>query len=184
MSLLFNMLSRLVITFLPGSKPLLISWLQSPSAVILEPKKSLTVSPWASPLISSRWVITPLWLSGSWGSFLYSSSVYSCHLFLISSASVRSLSVLYCASILFQAKELRFLMAILKAELCLRGRNLGGEGLATHLLTGALGLASLTGQLSWVCVSHAALLGLPACLGPVETELILGESWVLFSIWL
>ena len=46
MSLLFNMLSRLVITFLPRSKHLLISWLQSPSAVILEPKKikSATVS--------------------------------------------------------------------------------------------------------------------------------------------
>ena len=45
MSLLFNMLSRLVITFLPRSKCLLISWLQSPCAVILEPKKikSLTV---------------------------------------------------------------------------------------------------------------------------------------------
>ena len=39
MSLLFNMLSRLVITFLPRSQHLLISWLQSPSAVILEPKK-------------------------------------------------------------------------------------------------------------------------------------------------
>ena len=39
MSLLFNMLSRLVITFLPRSKHLLISWLQSPSAVILDPKK-------------------------------------------------------------------------------------------------------------------------------------------------
>ena len=38
MSLLFNMLSRLVITFLPRSKHLLISWLQSPSAVIMEPK--------------------------------------------------------------------------------------------------------------------------------------------------
>ena len=49
MSLLFNMLSRLVIAFLPRSKCLLISWLQSPSAVILEPKKlklkSVTVSP-------------------------------------------------------------------------------------------------------------------------------------------
>ena len=44
--LLFNMLSRLVIAFLPRSKRLLISWLQSPSAVILEPKKikSVTVS--------------------------------------------------------------------------------------------------------------------------------------------
>ena len=47
MSLLFNMLSRLVIAFLPGSKHLLISWLQSPFAVILEPEKikSVTVSP-------------------------------------------------------------------------------------------------------------------------------------------
>ena len=46
MSLLFNMLSRLVITFLPRSNCLLISWLQSPSAVILEPRKikSVTVS--------------------------------------------------------------------------------------------------------------------------------------------
>ena len=46
MSLLFNMLSRLVITSLPRSKRLLISWLQSPSAVILEPPKikSATVS--------------------------------------------------------------------------------------------------------------------------------------------
>ena len=39
MSLLFNILSRLVIAFLPRTKRLLISWLQSPSAVILEPKK-------------------------------------------------------------------------------------------------------------------------------------------------
>ena len=47
MSLLLNMLSRLVITFLPRSKHLLISWLQSPSEVILEPRKikSATVSP-------------------------------------------------------------------------------------------------------------------------------------------
>ena len=46
MALLFNMLSRFVIAFLPRSKCLLISWLQSPSAVILKPKKikSLTVS--------------------------------------------------------------------------------------------------------------------------------------------
>ena len=53
MSLLFNMLSRLVIIFLPRSKHLLISWLQSPSAVILEPQniKSDTVST-VSPSIS------------------------------------------------------------------------------------------------------------------------------------
>ena len=53
MSLLFNMLSRLVIPFLPRSKRVLISWLQSPSAVILEPQniKSDTVSS-VSPSIS------------------------------------------------------------------------------------------------------------------------------------
>ena len=52
MSLLFNVLSRLMTAFLPRSKHLLISWLQSPSAVILEPQKlkSVTVSI-ASPSI-------------------------------------------------------------------------------------------------------------------------------------
>ena len=52
MSLLFNMVSRLVIVFIPRSKHLLISWLQAPSTMILEPKKikSVTVSIF-SPLI-------------------------------------------------------------------------------------------------------------------------------------
>ena len=44
MSLLYNMLSRLVIAFLPRNKHILISWLQSPSAVILEPKKIKSVA--------------------------------------------------------------------------------------------------------------------------------------------
>ena len=44
MSMLFNMLSRLVIAFLPRNKHLLISWLKSPSAVILEPKKIKSVN--------------------------------------------------------------------------------------------------------------------------------------------
>ena len=50
--LLFNMLSRFVIAFLPRSKCLLISWLQSPSKVILEPKKikSATVSTFPLPI--------------------------------------------------------------------------------------------------------------------------------------
>ena len=52
MSLLFNMLFRLIITFLPRSKLLLISWLQSPSAVILEAKKIKSVTlPIVSPSI-------------------------------------------------------------------------------------------------------------------------------------
>ena len=52
MSLLLNMLSRLVITFLPRNKLLLISWLKSPSAVILEPKKikSVTLSTFSSSI--------------------------------------------------------------------------------------------------------------------------------------
>ena len=51
--------------------------------VVMFPKAHLTSH---FRMSSSRWVITPLWLSGSWRSFLYSSSVYSCHLFLISSS--------------------------------------------------------------------------------------------------
>ena len=56
--------------------------------VVMLPKDHWTLHPRVS---GSRWVITPLWLSGSWRSFLYSSSMYSCHLFLISSVSVRSI---------------------------------------------------------------------------------------------
>ena len=70
-SLLFNILSRLVITFLPRSRHLLISWLQSPSAVILEPPqiKSVTVST-VSPAICHEVmgpdaVILVLWMLSS-----------------------------------------------------------------------------------------------------------------------
>ena len=53
LSLLFNMLSRLVISFLPKSKHLLISWLQSPSAVILEPKKREIYNTFKKPEVES-----------------------------------------------------------------------------------------------------------------------------------
>ena len=56
------------------------------------PKAHLTSH---SGISGSRWMITPSWLSGSWRSFLYSSSVHSCHLFLISYASVRSIPFLF-----------------------------------------------------------------------------------------
>ena len=73
MSLLFNMLSRLVITFLPKSKCLLISWLQSPSSVILEPRKikSTTVST-VSPFICHE----VLWY---WAVFLGNKPGSFCH---------------------------------------------------------------------------------------------------------
>ena len=59
--------------------------------VVMLPKVHLTSH---SRMSGSSWVITPYWLSGLWRSFLCSSSVYSCHLFLISSASVRSIPFL------------------------------------------------------------------------------------------
>ena len=55
MSLLFNMLSRLIITFLPRRKLLLVSWLQSSSAVILEPKKTKSVTVSFSSLFAMKW---------------------------------------------------------------------------------------------------------------------------------
>ena len=55
MSLPFNILSRLVIAFLPRSKSLLISWLQSPSAVILEPRKIVSQFPLFTHLFSMKW---------------------------------------------------------------------------------------------------------------------------------
>ena len=64
MSLLFNMLSRLVITFLSRGKCLLISWLQSPSAVILEsPKISVTLFPLVPHLFAKKWWD---WMSWYW----------------------------------------------------------------------------------------------------------------------
>ena len=55
-----------------------------------------------SRMSGSRWVITPSWLSGSWRYFLYNSSVYSCHLFLISPASLRSIPFLSFIEPIFQ----------------------------------------------------------------------------------
>ena len=60
--------------------------------LVMLPKAYLTLH---SRMSGSRWVSIPLWLSGSWRSFLDSSSVYFCHLFLISSASVRSIQFLF-----------------------------------------------------------------------------------------
>ena len=65
MSLLFNTLPRFVIAFLPSSKHLLISWLQSPSSVILEPKKN-SATVWYQPHKAIKWKY-PCW-SGAWPS--------------------------------------------------------------------------------------------------------------------
>jgi len=66
--------------------------------VVMLPMAHLTLH---SRMSGFSWVIIPLWLSGSWRSFLYSSSVYSCHLFLIYSASLRSITFLSFIVLIF-----------------------------------------------------------------------------------
>ena len=90
MSLLFNMLSRLVITFLPRSKHLLFSWLQSPSAVILEPRKikSATVSPSiCHEVMGLDAMILVFWMLSFKPIFLVSSFTFIKRLFSSSSLS-------------------------------------------------------------------------------------------------
>ena len=108
MSLLFNMLSRLVLTFLPRSKRLLISWLQSPSAVILEPPKikSDTV-PNVSPSISHE-VMGPdamifiFWMLSFKPTFSLSPFTFIKRLFSSSSLSaIRVVSSAYLTLLIF-----------------------------------------------------------------------------------
>ena len=66
--------------------------------IVMLPKAHLTLN---SKMSGSRWVIIPSWVSGLWRSFLYSSYVYSWHLFLISSASVRSIPFLSFIVLIF-----------------------------------------------------------------------------------
>ena len=113
MSLLFNMLFRLVITFLPRSKRLLISWLQSPSAVILEPPKimSLTVST-VSPSICHEVMgpdvtILVFWMLSFKPTFSLSSFTFIKRLF--SSSSLYAITVVSSAYL----RLLIFLPAIL-----------------------------------------------------------------------
>ena len=64
----------------------------------------------------SKWVITPLWLAGSWRSFLYSSSAYPCHLFLVSSAYVRSTFLFFIVPIFAWDVPLVSLIFLKKSE--------------------------------------------------------------------
>ena len=140
MSLLFNMLSRLIITFLPRSKCLLISWLQSPSAVILEPEdiKSLTVSI-VSPSICHKVMgldamILVFWMLSFQPNFslscftfikrLFSSSLLSA-IVVVSSAYLRllifppAILITTCAS-----SSLAFLMMYSAYRLTKQGKNI------------------------------------------------------------
>jgi len=108
MSLLFNMLSRFVIAFLPRSKHLLISWLQSPSTVILEPKKikSTTASTF-SPSVCLEMMgldamILVFWMLSFKRAFSLSSFTFIKRLFSSSSLSViRVVSYAYLRLLIF-----------------------------------------------------------------------------------
>ena len=108
MSLLFNMVSRLVITFLPRSKRLLISWLQSPSAVILEPQKtkSATVSTVSPPIclevVGPDAMILVSWMLSFKPTFSLSSFTFIKRLFSSSSVSaIRVVSSAYLRLLIF-----------------------------------------------------------------------------------
>ena len=105
MSLLFNMLSRLVITFLPRSKHLLISWLQSPSAVILEPPKIKpvivsTVSPSiCHEVMGPDAMILVFWMLSFKSTFSLSSFIE--RLFSSSLSAIRVVSSAYLRLLIF-----------------------------------------------------------------------------------
>ena len=105
MSLLFNMLSKLVITFLPSSKRLLISCLQSPSAVILEPKKlkSVSVSPSiCHEVIGLDAMILVFWMLSFKPTFSLPSFTFIKRLFSSSSLSaIRVVSSAYLRLLMF-----------------------------------------------------------------------------------
>ena len=104
MSLLFTMLSRLVITFLPRSKRLLISWLQSPSAVMLEPKKIKsdtvsTVSPYIShEMMGQDAMIFIFWMLSFNPTFSLSSFTCCNDLFILPwiKGSIQAVCTLHC----------------------------------------------------------------------------------------
>ena len=107
MSLLFNMLSRLVITFLPWSKRLLISWLQSPSAVILEPPKikSATISTVFPSIyhevMGPDAVILVFWMLSFKPSFTLSSFTFIKRLFSSSLSAKRMVSSAFVRLLIF-----------------------------------------------------------------------------------
>ena len=139
MSLLFNNLSSLVITFLPRSKRLLISWLQSPSAVILEPPKikSVPVST-VSPSICHEVtgpdaIISVFWMLSFKSTFSLSSLTYNKRLFSSSSFSpIRMVSSAYLILLIFlstilipaYASSLVFLMMYSANKLNKQGNNI------------------------------------------------------------
>ena len=111
MSLLFTMLSRLIITFLQRNKHLLISWLQSPSAVILETKKitSVTVSvispPTCHEVLGLDTMILVFWMLSFKSSFLLFSFTFIKRLFSSSLSAIKVVSTAYLRLLIFSKQS-------------------------------------------------------------------------------
>ena len=104
MSLLFSKLSRLIITFLSRSKHLLISWVQSPSAVILEPKKIKSVTVSASihhEVMGPDAMILVFWMLSFKPTFSLSSFTFIKRLFSSSLSAIRVVSSAYLRLLIF-----------------------------------------------------------------------------------
>ena len=116
-----------------------------------------------SRMSGSRWVITPSWLSGSWRSFLYSSSVYSCHLFLISSASLRSIPFLSFIEPIFAWNVPLVSLIFLKRSLVLPILLFPSTSLHWSLRKAFLCLFAVlwNSAFKWVCLSFSPLLFAP-----------------------
>ena len=139
MSLFFNMLSRLVITFLPRSKHLLISWLQSSSAVILEPKKVKSVTVSTVSLSICHEVMGPdamifvFWILSFKPAFSLSSFTFIKRLFSSLLSAIRVVSSAYLRLLIFlpailipayASSSLAFLMIYSAYELNKQGDNI------------------------------------------------------------
>ena len=106
-----------------------------------------------------RWVTTPSWLSGSLRSILYSSSVYYCHLFWISSASVRSIPFLSFIMLILACSVLLRSPVFLKKSLVFLIQSFSSVSLHYSLKKAFLPLLAVlwSSAFSWVCLSFSLL---------------------------
>ena len=146
-------------------------------------------------MASSKWEITPLWSSGSWGSFFYCSSVYSCHLFLISSASVRSIPFLSFIKPIFALHVPFVYLIFLKRSQVFPILLFSSISLHWSLRKAFLSLLGILGNsaVKWIYLSFspllfASLLSSALCKSPSDSHFFLfcifpwGWSWSLSPV--
>ena len=141
-----------------------------------------------SRMSGSRWVITPLWLSGSWRCFLNSSSVYSCHPFLISYAFVRSILFLSFIVLSFAWKFPLLSLIVLKRSLFFPILLFSSVSLHWSLKKAFLSLLALfwNSAFKWVYLSFsplpfASLLFTAICKASSDNHFVFFLGMVLIS---